>query len=115
MLKEIIDAIQEKLGNSVNVFYQKGNVYIDYPEQKRGRWIDANDEYSLIKELFDLTFLHFVEEKQLVVMIDEYGREMNVLYGKKSNGDVYVVDVPRCDVPMSRRLKRIVAEHYIAL
>lgn len=72
MIREIVDQLQELYGENVNVFYQKGNVYIDKPLEKSGKYFSADDTTSLLNEIFECETYQEIGNTITLLNEDEY-------------------------------------------
>lgn len=111
MLKQIIDELQKKLGDDVNVFYQRGNVYVDYPHQKKGKYFDANDTPSLLAEIFNVSI--YQEMGNTFILVSEDEEDIEFTYNQNKDGVRTLNRIVGMSSPINREVVELIVKEFL--
>lgn len=111
MLKEIIDQLQKKLGDNVNVFYQKGNIYIDFPHQKKGKYFNANDTPSLLAEIFNISV--YQEKGNTIILISDDEEDIEFTFNQNEDGVRTLNRIVGMSSPIEREITELIIKEFL--
>lgn len=110
MIKKIIDQLQELHGENTNVFYQKGNVYIDKPLEKKGKYFNADDIDSLLNEIFPYSVVQEVGNTTTLMAGDEY---IEFTFNQKEEGMRTLSMITGASVNLDKSIFELIINRYL--
>lgn len=110
MLKGVIDSMQKFYGDSADVFYRKGNVYVDFPHEKRGKYFGGDNLNKMLEEVFSAKVVQELGNSIILLDGDEY---IEFLFNQDSEGVKTLFNVVGTSLPLEGELVKLICKSYL--